>query len=71
MVKKELTGKQIQLRNSQTKFQSDDLSYNVIRCSTYGFGYFNRSIIILLSSLGVPDDYFVKKQRLAKDLVDY
>ena len=71
MVKKELEGKQIQLRKSQTKFQSDDLSFNVIRCSTYGFGYFNRSIIILLSSLGVPDEYFIRKQIQAKDLVDY
>lgn len=61
MVKKELEGKQIQLRKSQTKFSSDDLSFNVIRCSTFGQGYFNRSMIILLSSLGVPDEYFMRK----------
>ena len=63
MVKNELEGRQIQLRKSQTKFSSDDLSFNVIRCSTFGQGYLNRSLIILLSSLGVPDDYFMRKQR--------
>ena len=63
MVKNELEGRQIRLRKSQTKFSSDDLSFNVIRCSTFGQGYLNRSLIILLSSLGVPDDYFMRKQR--------
>ena len=70
MVKKELEGRQIHLRKSQTKFGSDDLTFNIIRCSTFGQGYFNRSLIILLSSLGVPDEYFVRKQRKAKDLID-
>ena len=36
MVKDELEGKHIQLRKSQIKFPSDDLTLNVIRCSTYG-----------------------------------
>lgn len=36
MEKKELQGEQVQLRNSQTKFPSDDLTLNVIRCSTFG-----------------------------------
>jgi len=59
MVKKELEGRQIQLRNSQTKFPSNDLSFNVIRCSTFGQGYLNRSIILLLKCIGVSDDYFI------------
>ena len=36
MVKPELQGRMVQLRDSQTKFPSDDLTLNVIRCSTYG-----------------------------------
>ena len=70
MVKQELPGRMIQLRDSQIKFQSEDLTFNVIRCSTYGQGFFNRSLILLLSCLGVPDEYFLKKQRQAKSLVD-
>ena len=30
----------------------------------------NRSIILLLHSLGIELDYFLEKQRLAKDLID-
>jgi len=70
MVKKELEGRQIHLRKSQTKFPSEDLTFNVIRCSTFGQGYLNRSIILLLNCLGVSDDYFISKQRQAKQLVD-
>ena len=58
------------LRNSQTKFPSDDLTLNVIRCSTFGQGFLNRSIILLLHSLGVEIPYFLEKQRQAKDLID-
>ena len=70
MEKKGLPGRMVQLRDSQTKFPSEDLSLNVIRCSTFGQGFLNRSIILLLSSLGVNDDFFLKKQRDAKDLVN-
>ena len=58
------------MRKSQIKFQSQDLTLNVIRCSTFGQGYFNRSLILLLSCLGVPDPYFLQKQRQATELVD-
>ena len=42
----------------------------MIRCSTFGQGYLNRSIILLLNCIGVSDDYFIRKQRQAKELVD-
>lgn len=70
MVKQGLQGDHVQLRNSQTKFPSDDLTLNVIRCSTFGQGYLNRSIILLLNSIGVDDEFFLKKQRQAKDFAD-
>lgn len=70
MVKPELEGRCIQLRKSQIKFDSRDLSFNVIRCSTFSVGFFNRSLVLLLTCLGVPDHYFLRKQRLAKQLVD-
>ena len=70
MVKPELQGRKVQLRNSQTKFPSEDLSLNVIRCSTYGQGFLNRSIIQLLHSLGIEKEYFIQKQREAKELVN-
>ena len=70
MEKQGLEGRQVQLRNSQTKFPSDDLTLNVIRCSTFGQGFLNRSIILLLNSLGVDQEFFLRKQRQATDLVD-
>ena len=42
----------------------------MIRCSTYGQGYLNRSMILLLSCLGVPDEYFIRKQQQAKEYFD-
>ena len=70
MVKPELQGRKVQLRSSQTKFPSEDLSLNVIRCSTYGQGFLNRSIIQLLHCLGIEKEYFIQKQREAKELVN-
>ena len=69
MINKKLEGEHVCLRQSQTKFKSDDLSLNVIRCSTFGQGYLNRSIISLLHSLGVPEEFFLLKQRQAIGLV--
>ena len=36
MEKEGIEGRKVLLRNSQTKFPSDDLTLNVIRCSTFG-----------------------------------
>ena len=60
MVKPSLQGQQIHLRDSQIKFEADDLTFNVIRCATFGQGFLNRQVIILLGCLGVPDHYFLR-----------
>lgn len=39
----------------------------MIRCATYGLGYLNRQIITMLYCLGVPESYFIKMQRKAKE----
>lgn len=59
----------IRLRESQVKFASSDLSLNVVRCATFSQGYLNRQIIILLNSLGVPDQVFLDLQREAKQRI--
>lgn len=50
---------QISMRKSQIKFESNDRTFNVIRASTYGQGYLNRQVIMLLYSLDVPDTFFM------------
>lgn len=50
----------IQLRPSQTKFESKHLTLEIIRTSTYIHGYLNRQVITLLSSLGIKDEIFMK-----------
>ena len=59
----------VQLRESQIKFPSADLSFNIIRCGTFSQGLLNRQIITLLHSLGVPEEYFLDKQREATKLI--
>jgi hypothetical protein len=59
----------VQMRDSQIKFPSEDLSFNVIRCGTFSQGFLNRQVITLLYCLGVPESYFIDKQREAlKDM---
>ena len=41
------------------KFKSQDRYLEVIRASTFSQGYLNRQVILLLSTLGVPDEVFV------------
>lgn len=50
------------LRESQLKFESADLTFNTIRVSTFSPGFLNRQTILLLDSLGVPQQYFIDKQ---------
>lgn len=50
----------VRLRESQIKFEAQDLSLNIIRASTFGQGYFNRQVIQLLYCLGVPEEYFIE-----------
>jgi hypothetical protein len=67
MTKPGLQGCQIALRKSQIKFDANDLTFNVIRCATFGQGFLNRQIITLLYCLGVPESYFLGMQRKAKE----
>ncbi|KAI8880281.1 RdRP-domain-containing protein, partial [Backusella circina FSU 941] len=54
-----LTGRKVQLRPSQIKFESEHLTLEVIRTSTYIHGYLNRQVITILLSLGVKDQVFL------------
>jgi hypothetical protein len=54
----------VQLRASQLKFHSPDLSFNVIRPATFSPGFLNRQTIQLLQCAGVPQSYFLQKQDL-------
>nr|AHL27584.1 RNA-dependent RNA polymerase 1 [Salvia miltiorrhiza] len=53
------------LRPSMLKYQSDDTKLNVLGWSKYQPCFLNRQIITLLSTLGVMDHVFEKKQREA------
>jgi hypothetical protein len=57
------------LRKSQIKFPSDNLTLDIVRCSTWSQGHLNRQSIILLHCLGVPIDYFMRKQKIAKSFI--
>ena len=54
------------LRESQVKFPSNNLSLDIIRCATFSQGFLNQQIIILLHALGVPTEFFLQKQQVAK-----
>lgn len=59
----------VQLRKSQIKFESEHLTLEVIRTSSYINGYLNRQVITLLSSLGVKDEVFLElMENMIKDL---
>jgi hypothetical protein len=60
---------QVLLRNSQVKFPSVNLSLDIVRCATFSQGYLNRQIIMLLHCLGVPIEFFLRKQQIAKQHV--
>ena len=53
-----ITGKTLCLRQSQSKFESRHKTLEVIRVSQFAAATTNRQLIILLSSLGVPDEVF-------------
>jgi hypothetical protein len=55
-----LQGRKIQLRPSQIKFESEHLTLEVIRTSTYIHGFLNRQVITILSALGVADKVFLE-----------
>ncbi|KAL3731289.1 hypothetical protein ACJRO7_028202 [Eucalyptus globulus] len=57
----------LSLRESMSKYESNETKLNVLACSKYQPLFLNRQLITLLSTLGVPDHVFEKKQRNAVD----
>lgn len=56
----ELERNTIALRKSQNKFPTQHSHLEVVRVATLGHCYLNRQVIVLLSSLGIPDAVFIK-----------
>ncbi|XP_054809946.1 RNA-dependent RNA polymerase 1 [Prosopis cineraria] len=57
----------LSLRKSMLKYDSDNTKLDVLACSKFQPSYLNRQIITLLSTLGVKDHVFEKKQKEAVD----
>ncbi|KAG2377165.1 hypothetical protein LR48_Vigan06g155700 [Vigna angularis] len=57
----------LSLRNSMQKYDSDNTKLDVLGRSKFQPCYLNRQLITLLSTLGIRDDVFEKKQREAVD----
>ncbi|KAF7722442.1 hypothetical protein EC973_003144 [Apophysomyces ossiformis] len=55
-----LSGRKVQLRPSQIKFDSSHTVLEIIRTSTLIPAYLNRQAITLLSALGVKDEVFMR-----------
>ncbi|GJV96678.1 probable RNA-dependent RNA polymerase 1, partial [Tanacetum coccineum] len=60
----------LSLRNSMSKFESDNTKLDILAISKYQPCYMNRQLITLLSTLGVRDFVFERKQKEAVDLLD-
>ncbi|KAK1416231.1 hypothetical protein QVD17_32020 [Tagetes erecta] len=60
----------LSLRKSMSKFESHNTKLDVLAVSKYQPCYMNRQLITLLSTLGVRDHIFEKKQREAVFLLD-
>ncbi|XP_057777391.1 probable RNA-dependent RNA polymerase 1 [Salvia miltiorrhiza] len=60
----------LSLRKSMLKYQSDNTKLDVLSWSKYQPCFMNRQIITLLSTLGVRDHVFEKKQREAVTQLD-
>lgn len=54
---------EVHIRKSQYKFKAEFDSLEIIRASAFTTAYFNRQLILVLSTLGVPDQVFVQKQQ--------
>ncbi|EOA39524.1 hypothetical protein CARUB_v10008144mg [Capsella rubella] len=64
------SSKKLSLRKSMSKFESGNTKLDVLAWSKYQPCYLNRQIITLLSTLGVKDNVFEKKQREVVDRLD-
>lgn len=65
-----LSSKKLSLRKSMLKYESDNTKLDVLAWSKYQPCFLNRQIITLLSTLGVRDHVFEKKQREAVAQLD-
>ncbi|KAI4110623.1 MAG: hypothetical protein LQ339_001199 [Xanthoria mediterranea] len=54
---------EITIRRSQYKFAARHEGLEIIKCSQFSASNLNRQIIVVLSTLGVPDKIFVEKQK--------
>ncbi|KAG8629595.1 hypothetical protein KVT40_003460 [Elsinoe batatas] len=59
-----LTGRAVHIRPSQKKFETDYNQLEIIRWSSFASAYLNRQIILVLTTLGIPDSVFVKKIKI-------
>ncbi|KAL1203607.1 RNA-dependent RNA polymerase 1 [Cardamine amara subsp. amara] len=64
------SSKKLSLRKSMSKFESGNTKLDVLAWSKYQPCYLNRQLITLLSTLGVKDNVFEKKQREVVDRLD-
>ncbi|CAI9785500.1 unnamed protein product [Fraxinus pennsylvanica] len=62
--------RKLSLRPSMLKYESQNTKLDVLACSKYQPCFLNRQIISLLSTLGVEDHVFEKKQREAVAQLD-
>jgi RNA-dependent RNA polymerase len=54
----DVPGNEVHIRPSQAKFAAIHEGLEIIRMSSYVTAYLNRQIIVVLSTLGVPDEVF-------------
>ncbi|KAF2021896.1 RdRP-domain-containing protein, partial [Aaosphaeria arxii CBS 175.79] len=63
----EISGSAIHIRPSQYKFKAENKGFEVIRTSAFATACFNRQLIVILSTLGVPNHAFIRKQQSMMD----
>ncbi|KAJ9708546.1 hypothetical protein PVL29_000538 [Vitis rotundifolia] len=64
------SSRKLSLRKSMFKYESENTNLDVLSWSKYRPCFLNRQLITLLSTLGVKDHVFEKKQRDAVDQLD-
>ncbi|XP_044489064.1 probable RNA-dependent RNA polymerase 1 [Mangifera indica] len=60
----------LSMRPSMSKYKSDNVSLDILEWSKYQPCYLNRELVILLSTLGVKDYVFEKKQKYVISQLD-
>mmetsp|Transcript_17417 Transcript_17417/g.17350 ORF Transcript_17417/g.17350 Transcript_17417/m.17350 type:complete len:796 (-) Transcript_17417:29-2416(-) len=65
-----LEGRKLQLRPSVKKFQSNHLEFELLNTAEYRHGHLNKQLIMLLSTLGVPDRVFLELLEEAFQSID-